>query len=596
MADDKQDKPQEEGGVSRRNFLGMAGITIAASVLPHTAQASTSATTRPKAPAFAGKRSGSPNLLFIFTDQERFSRTLHEDLALTAHQRLMGSGTSFNNHYCPAVMCTSSRAVLLTGLQTADNGMFENVDLPYVKPLSTGTPTIGHMLRRHGYYTAYKGKWHLNRSFETEVPEKLFTREMDAYGFSDFVWPGDVLTHTLGGYKNDHMIAGSAISWLRGPGRELADAGKPWSLFVSLVNPHDIMYFNTDQDSEQVQDNGRLMMQSSRAPKHPMYEKQWRLPLAATRYQSLDEPGRPKAHAEFDRAWGYTLGRIPNEDSRWRRFDDFYYNSLVSVDGQLNRILDELDKLGLDQNTIVVFTSDHGEMGGAHGLRGKGPFAYEECIHIPLIVRHPDVQGGQHCSSLTSHLDLVPSILSMCGVEAGKVADLAGRELPGRDISRALNNVQASDLHTVREQILFTYSGIATNDSELTRIISEGRARNVPPKVAVQEAGYRPNLKKRGSLRSMYDGRYKFTRYFAPVERNTPKSLQELKRWNDLELFDLHADPLEKINQVGNVDNDLLLKLNSKLNTVMAAEFGADDGREMPDFQGIDWAISRIDL
>lgn len=233
---------------------------------------------------------------------------------------------------------------------------------------------------------------------------------------------------------------------------------------------------------------------------------------------------------------------------------------------------------------------------GAHGLRGKGPFAYEECTHIPLIVRHPDVQGGQHCSSLTSHLDLVPSILSMCGVEAGKVADLAGRELPGSDISRALNNVQASDLHTVREQILFTYSGIATNDSELVRIISEGRTRGVPPKVAVQEAGYRPNLKKRGSLRSMYDGRYKFTRYFAPVERNTPTNLQDLKRWNDLELFDLHADPLEKINQVGNVDNDLLLKLNSKLNTVMAAEFGADDGREMPDFQGIDWAISRIDL
>lgn len=60
---------------------------------------------------------------------------------------------------------------------------------------------------------------------------------MDAYGFSDYAWPGDVLTHTLGGYQNDHMIAGSAISWLRGTGKALADEGKPWSLFVSLVNP-----------------------------------------------------------------------------------------------------------------------------------------------------------------------------------------------------------------------------------------------------------------------------------------------------------------------------------------------------------------------
>lgn len=595
MAVDKQDETQDEGGVSRRLFLGMAGVTLAASVLPNAAQATSASASRPKAAA-TGKRAGSPNVLFIFTDQERFSRTLHEDLALSGHQRLMDSGTTFHNHYSSAVMCTSSRAVLMTGLQTADNGMFENVDMPYVKPLSTATPTIGHMLRKHGYYTAYKGKWHLDRAFDPDAPERLFTREMDAYGFSDYAWPGDVLTHTLGGYQNDHMIAGSAISWLRGTGKALADEGKPWSLFVSLVNPHDIMYFNTDQGAEQVQDNGRLMMPAARAPKHPAYEKRWSLPLAATRYQSLTEAGRPKAHGEFDRAWGYTLGHIPNEDARWRRFNDFYYNSLVSVDSQLNRLLDELDQLGLDQNTLVIFTSDHGEMGGAHGLRGKGPFAYEESVHVPMIVRHPDVRGGQRCLSLTSHLDLVPSVLSLCGVEAGKVADVAGRDLPGHDISRALNNVQASGLHTVREQILFTYSGIATNDSELIRIVSEGRTRGVPPNVAMQESGYRPDMKKRGSLRTVFDGRHKFTRYFAPVERNTPTTLEALRRWNELELFDLAADPLEKTNLAPSADGALLMSLNAKLNTVMAAEFGADDGREMPDFKGIDWAISSIDL
>ncbi|MNG06464.1 hypothetical protein D3C84_897050 [compost metagenome] len=161
-----------------------------------------------------------------------------------------------------------------------------------------------------------------------------------------------------------------------------------------------------------------------------------------------------------------------------------------------------------------------------------------------------------------------------------------------------MNNLANSDLHTVREQILFTYSGIATNDSELTRLIAEGRTRGVPPKVAIQEAGYRPNLKKRGSLRSMFDGRYKFTRYFAPVERNTPTSLEALKRWNDLELFDLHADPLEKVNLAAGkqADDALLLRLNTQLNTVITAEMGADDGREMPEFEGIDWAVSSIDL
>lgn len=577
----------------------MAGMTVAASALGSFAMpAEAQAAPARQASARLGQNGQRPNLLFIFTDQERFSRTLHQDLGLAGHQRLMNGGTTFENHYCPAVMCTSSRAVLLTGLQTADNGMFENTDMPYVKPLSTGTPTIGTMLRRHGYYTAYKGKWHLSRAFDTDTPAKLFTDEMDAYGFSDFVWPGDVLTHTLGGYENDHMIAGSAISWLRGTGRQLSDEGKPWSLFISLVNPHDIMYFNTDIGDEQVQDTGKLMMQASRAPNHPLYRKRWGLPLATTRYQSLTAADRPRAHYEFDRAWSYTLGSIPNEDQRWQRFNDFYYNSLVSVDLQMNRILDELEMLGLDQNTIVVFTSDHGEMGGAHGLRGKGPFAYEESIHVPLIIRHPDVQGGRHCDALTSHIDIVPTILSLCGVEAGQVAEVANRGLPGRDIARALNNLPASGLYSVRDQVLFTYSGLATNDSELARVIAEGRAHGMPPKVAVQEASFRPNLKKRGSLRTVFDGRYKFTRYFAPVQRNTPKTLDELRRWNDLELFDLQADPLEQVNFAAGsqVDQDLLLSMNHKLNAAIAAEIGADDGREMPAFKGIDWAVSSIDL
>lgn len=158
MSDESSQMKNLLEGVSRRNFLSMAGVTLAASVLPAGASASTPVPAAKMTRSQTGNRGGKPNVLFIFTDQERFSRTLHNDLGLTAHHRLMASGTTFTNHYCPAVMCTSSRAVLLTGLQTSDNGMFENVDMPYVKPLSTATPTIGHMLRKQGYYTAYKGQ------------------------------------------------------------------------------------------------------------------------------------------------------------------------------------------------------------------------------------------------------------------------------------------------------------------------------------------------------------------------------------------------------------------------------------------------------
>jgi arylsulfatase len=176
-----------------------------------------------------------PNILFIFTDQERYSGNWAPGLSLPAHERFQRTGVTFHSHYCPAVMCTSSRAVLLTGLQTPDNRMFENCDVPWVKSLSTKIPTIGHMLRKAGYYTAYKGKWHLNRKFDSEDPDRLFTKEMDEYGFSDYFSPGDIIGHTLGGYQFDPLIASSAITWLRRNGRPLADDDKPWALFVSLV-------------------------------------------------------------------------------------------------------------------------------------------------------------------------------------------------------------------------------------------------------------------------------------------------------------------------------------------------------------------------
>lgn len=538
------------------------------------------------------------NVLFIFTDQERYPRNWPKGFTLPGHERLRQRGVTFHNHYCPAVMCTSSRAVILTGLQTADNRMFENADMPYVKALSTEIPTIGHMLRKAGYYTAYKGKWHLNRDFDTEQPSRLFTKEMDAYGFSDFIWPGDVLVHTLGGYKHDHMIAGSAISWLRDKGRSLNDEKKPWSLFVSLVNPHDIMYFNTDLPGERIQDTGKLMMEASRAPAHPHYRKKWNAALPATLRQPTTETGRPPAHGEFNRAWGYTLGTIPMEDARWRRFNDFYFNSLLAVDQQLNRILDELDAQGLSENTIIVFTSDHGEMGGAHGLRGKGPFAYQEAIHLPLFISHPDVKGHQNCKALTGHIDMVPTILSMCGAGPGKSGELAGRELPGKDFSSLFNRPGAAGVHEIRESILFTYSGIATNDSELTRIVSEARAAGQDPKAAVKAAGYRPNMKKRGSVRTVFDGRYKFSRYFAPIDRNQPKDIDELYRWNDVELFDLEKDPQETTNLAtsSNSNPELAMRMSQKLESIIKAEIGTDDGREMPAFEGVDWNIDRIDL
>jgi arylsulfatase len=312
----------------------------------------------------------------------------------------------------------------------------------------------------------------------------------------------------------------------------------------------------------------------------------------------MDGPGRPRAHAEFLKIWDHVLGHIPLEEERWHRFGDFYINSLRSMDLQIANLLKELDALGLADRTIIVFTSDHGELAGAHGLHGKGPFAYEENIHIPLIVSHPDVKGGQTCKAITSHIDIVPTLLSMAGVSESRRGELAGRDLPGKDITPVLGNPASADLHASREGILFTYSALATVDSGLFAVAGEAIAAGKNPQEALKASGYAPDLKKRGSVRTVFDGRYKFSRYFGPVDRNKPGTLAELYKANDVELFDLETDRSETINLAADQEKnaELITTMSAKLEAVIKAEIGDDNGREMPDLPKITWTIDRADL
>ena len=388
------------------------------------------------------------------------------------------------------------------------------------------------------------------------------------------------------------------MSWLRRVGRPLSNQGKPWSLFVSLVNPHDIMYFNTDAPGQKVQDSGKLLKRAAGAPDHELYKATWDFPVAPTLREAMDAPGRPAAHGEFLKVWDYVLGHIPLEEDRWRRFNDFYLNSIRTMDAQINGLLRELDALGLADRTIIVYTSDHGELAGAHGIHGKGPLAYEEGIHIPLMVHHPDVRGGQTCQALTSHVDIVPTLLSLAGMSDANRGEAAGRDLPGKNLSNVLGNAGSADVHAARDGILFTYSCLSTNDSGLFQVAGDAVAAGKDPSVVMKAAGYKPNLKKRGSLRTAFDGRYKFTRYFAPIDRNSPKTLDDLYKNNDVELFDLQADPLEKTNLAANREQNaqLVTTMNGKLESLISAEIGRDDGREMPDVGKIRWTIERPDL
>jgi arylsulfatase len=545
--------------------------------------------------------SGPYNFLFILTDQERFFRPgeLPLDYVLPAHERLVNSGIAFENHQINSCVCTSSRSVLYTGQHIQHTKMFDNTNFPWISSLATDIPTVGHMLREAGYYTAYKGKWHLTKEFETVnslgTPEKIFTQEMNAYGFSDYFGVGDIIAHTRGGYLHDGIISAMGVNWLRGKGTELAMAGKPWFLAVNLVNPHDIMFLNTDRPGEKVQAHN-ILGHIEPAPDDPLYRNEWAYELPASYEQRLDAPGRPAAHAEYLKSHDALVGRIANEEWRWHVRHNYYLNCLRDADRNISLLLDELEALGLASSTIIVLTADHGDLDGAHRLHSKGATAYREQNNVPLIVVHPAYAGGKRCRAVTSHLDIAPTLVSLTNASAEKKATIT-RHLGGKDLSSLLAAPERASVTEVRDGALYCYNMFAYIDGDfMAKAVAtlqqpDGKARI---KEAAKAGTMRPDLTKRGAIRALYDGRYRFARYFSPRQHNQPASVEALFKLNDVELYDVDRDPLERNNlAVDREKNAAILEaMNAKLNALIQKEVGEDVGQMLPG--GVDggWVVT----
>lgn len=589
--------------ISRRDALktlaaGAVAASEAASLFAAAAAPASGATTR----VDASKAVGGPyNILFILTDQERFFRPgeLPGGYRLPAHERLAKKGVVFENHQINSCVCTPSRSVLYTGRHIQHTKMFDNTNFPWISSMSTDIPTIGHMLRAAGYYTAYKGKWHLTKEFETVnslgTPEKIFTKEMEAYGFSDYFGVGDIIAHTRGGYLHDGIISAMGVSWLRGRGKELAAQGKPWFLAVNLVNPHDIMFLNTDRPGTKVQARN-ILGHIEPVQSDPLYAKQWGFELPKTYPDRLDAPGRPPAHAEYLRSHDTLVGNIANEDWRWRTRHNYYLNCLRDVDRSVESLLDELDSLSFASNTIIVMTADHGDLDGAHRMHSKGATAYREQNNVPLIVVHPAHAGGKRCRAVTSHLDIAPTLLSLTNASADKKAAIA-RDLPGKDLSPLLAAPERASHAAIRDGSLYCYNMFAYIDGEfMEKVVAmmqqpDGKARL---KDAAQQGGLRPDLTKRGAIRGVYDGRYRFARYFSPKQHNRPASIEALFKLNDVELYDVERDPLERNNLAVDAakNRGLLETMNAKLNALIDREVGEDVGQMLPGNIDGGWVVT----
>ncbi|MGX5089358.1 sulfatase-like hydrolase/transferase [Enterobacter sp. UPMP2052] len=616
--------------VSRRNFLLGSGAITAASLIsspqilaknltkPVETTTDVSGHVHTHSPRYHSgglipeKMPEGYNILLITSDQERYFSPY--PMPVPGRERLMQSGTTFTNHYICSSVCTPSRSVLYTGLHMPQTKMFDNPGFPWSPDsLDPKLGTLGHIMGEMGYYPAYKGKWHLSTQMEDPVaknadgstdvgmvPRVKLHEIMADYGFNDYTGIGDIIGHSQGGYLYDELTAGEAINWLRDKGTEMQSISKPWFLAVNLVNPHDTMYIDTDTDTDKNQWQGACILGSNsstpnKAPQHRLYLDTWpRVPLAPTRHQAFSAQGRPPAHLEYQLCNGLLVGNIADQDRRWRILQDYYFNCIRDNDTQLVRILDELDALDITNNTIIVYTSDHGELCGAHQMNGKGTCTYEEQVHVPLIVSHPAFPGGRQSRALTSHVDIAPTLVGLTGIKnREKSQTLKNRK--GHDFSGLLFNPDSSTIDAVRPGILYCYDMLLYSDATYVGNMFKVIRDTTLSKEEKQKkfSVLSPDLNKRGGIRMFCDGRYKFTRYFSLQQHHTPRTESELLALNDIELYDLQSDPHEMINLANDKRHlPLIMALNGKLNALYTDEISEkDDGSWIPSLHGIQWDL-----
>ena len=516
------------------------------------------------------------NLIFVIVDQQTHRLLAEGDYALGATEAIAAHGVTFTNHYIASAMCTASRAAFFTGRTPQSTGVIDQMQYAFSPTLDPAIPNMGSVMRDLGYKTAYFGKFELDKRILSPQPTVNYSQALEEYGFDQFSAGGDIGSEPRSGYANDPFIAGECVRWLRSASGESRRTSRPFFMVASFVNPHDIMFADANAPGQTPVQKPVAPMAAPPLPHDPIYEKHWTFSLPRSLEESLDAPGVPAAIAEYKRGWDAWSGAIPTDRrDMWSIYYNYYLNTIQDNQRNLQQLVDLLNDREMWQDTVVVFTADHGEMAGAHGgLKGKGPFAYEQNAHVPLVVAHPEAKAGTTCRALTSHLDLLPTFVGLAGFSDGKRPEAIER-LPGRDFSPLLAAPEAADVRSLRPAVLYNYLGISTVDGDYLGEIMSSLFTGKPQR-PIGDA----NLNKRGLLSFVFDGRYKFARFFAPAAFNTPKTIEALFADNDVQLFDLQNDPEELSNLAlePEKNRDTIARMNALANDLIAEECGANDG------------------
>ncbi|NOZ22835.1 MAG: sulfatase-like hydrolase/transferase [Planctomycetes bacterium] len=331
--------------------------------------------------AFGDAKAQRPNFLFIISDQlglDAISAHGCPDVHTPNIDRLVKRGVTFMESHSTNPVCSPARSSMFTGRMPTETGVISNS-----RPIHPSRPNMGQWFSREGYEAVYCGKWHLPGGYPAEIE-----------GFTVLPTGGGQ------GALVDSTVSASCEAYLKNRNR-----GKPFVLAASLLQPHDICYWAI-QAKTLVPEELAFPQIADRLPKLPPNHR-----------------ARPRAPKKLDQIHydGFS-------DAQWRYYLYIYYRQVEMVDGDIGRILDALEDSGQADNTIVIFTADHGEGRGRHMLVSKW-YPYDEAVKVPLIVSCPGrmTEGLRDAEHLVSGLDIMSTMCDYAGIQPPP--DCLGRSL-----------------------------------------------------------------------------------------------------------------------------------------------------------------------
>lgn len=348
----------------------------------------------------------SPNILIVVTDQQRLDSVgaYGSTVCKTPNMdRVAAAGMRFNQAFTPTGLCSPVRCSLLSGVYAHEHRVLTNVGLhPVRAQLEPEDDRMSAALKGAGYRMGYVGKWHVSKL------------DPPAFGYDDYVSLGDYMTwrRDLGLEIPEAFSNYLVQEGVRDPAP--ADKSRPAFLADNAIRLIDDFSGGDAPFFMRLDFHGPHFPNVVPEPYFSMYD-----PATIPEWPNNadDLTGKPAVQRIKRKHW--RTDNMPWSD--WAKLISAYYGEISLIDAEVGRVLDHLDATGLAEDTLVIWTSDHGDTIGAHGICNKDYTMYEEIYRIPLLVRWPGVvDAGTECDDFVHHF------LDICGT----VMDITGTPLP----------------------------------------------------------------------------------------------------------------------------------------------------------------------